>query len=77
MLGTCHQGSVILGLGFTMPQEEAQLPIAQYPRYEGHVAVPISRRQGPLTLNSIIQPERWVICFWDWSEQKAGEYTPL
>jgi hypothetical protein len=75
-VGIAYQGSVILGLGFTMPQDEAKTLIAQFPHFGNHVLFPYLAGKD---LNSEFDhsTDRWVICFWDWSEQKAREYAPL
>jgi hypothetical protein len=66
------QGSIILGMGFTMPPEEAAALISRDPR-NGDVLFPYL---GGEDLNK--SPEhaapRWVINFFDWTEAKAESY---
>jgi hypothetical protein len=75
-LGLCFQGSIILGLGFTMSPEEAAEIIRAHSGYDGQVLFPyLTGRE----VNSQPTPtaERWVINFWDWSEAKAKTYPDL
>ncbi|QCD59661.1 Eco57I restriction-modification methylase domain-containing protein [Streptomyces hawaiiensis] len=71
--GLCFQGSIVLGLGFTMPESEAHAWIEQDQRY-GEILFPYLNGQD---VNG--HPEhgtvRWVINFHDWSESRAGEYA--
>ncbi|MFI0978903.1 Eco57I restriction-modification methylase domain-containing protein [Streptomyces sp. NPDC021093] len=70
--GVSFQGSIILGLGFTITPEAAQELIAKEERYK-EVLFPYLNGQD---LNS--RPDRtasrWVINFHDWSEERAKEY---
>ena len=70
--GIAFQGSIILGLGFTMTEEEALAILDKDDRYRD-VLFPYLNGKD---LNS--HPEqkssRWVINFWDWPEERAREY---
>lgn len=67
------QGSIVLGLGFTMSPEEAQALIEKDPRNE-EVLFPylngLNLNQHPAHTAS-----RWVINFFDWSEEQARSYS--
>ena len=69
---TAFQGSIVLGMGFTMPAEQAAALIAKDPR-NADVLFPYL---GGVDLNkspSHAAP-RWVINFFDWTEEKARTY---
>ncbi|MGI6656333.1 MAG: Eco57I restriction-modification methylase domain-containing protein [Desulfobulbus sp.] len=66
------QGSIVLGMGFVLSHDEAQRMLDAEPR-NAEVIFPYLNGED---LNS--DPEqrasRWVINFWDWSEDKASIY---
>lgn len=66
------QGSIVLGMGFVLSKEDALLMLDANPR-NAEVIFPYLNGED---LNS--DPEqrssRWVINFWDWSEEKAMTY---
>lgn len=67
------QGSIVLGLGFTLPEDEARAWMAEDPRYKD-VLFPYLNGK---TVNS--HPEhhtdRWVINFHDWGEVESAAYS--
>jgi hypothetical protein len=66
------QGSILLGMGFTISPEEAQLLIRQDSR-NGEVILPFLGGEDVNQFPEQIAP-RWVINFFDWSEEKARSY---
>nr|WP_307804715.1 type IIL restriction-modification enzyme MmeI [Streptomyces sp. VRA16 Mangrove soil] len=70
--GTAFQGSTVLGLGFTLPEETAREWIAEDERYR-EVLFPYL---NGLDVNSHPQhgTDRWVINFHDWTRAKAEEF---
>lgn len=66
------QGSNVLGLGFTMPPEEAQALIARDPR-NAEVLFPYLNGKD-LNTSPDQSPTRWVINFFDWPLEKAEQY---
>lgn len=74
--GIAYQGSVVLGMGFTMPTAEALDICAINPEYKGSVLLPyLSGRD--LNSSPTHSTDRWVICFWDWAIEEAKQYEPL
>ena len=74
--GIAYQGSVVLGMGFTMPAAEALEICAISPEYKGSVLLPyLSGRD--LNSSPTHSTDRWVICFWDWDIEEAKQYEPL
>lgn len=73
--GLSFQGSIVLGLGFTVEPDRARELIAQDPR-NADVLFPYLNGQD---LNSRLDSSasRWVINFHDWSEEKAKTYSGL
>jgi hypothetical protein len=71
--GIAFQGSIPLGRGFVLSAEEANQMLDDDPR-NGEV---IHRYMtGDDLLSSLDQaPQRYVINFWDWPENKASTYT--
>jgi hypothetical protein len=67
-----YQGSIALGMGFVLEDEEARRMLDADP-LNSDVIFPYINAQD---LNSDPEqlPSRWVINFWDWSEEKAREY---
>jgi hypothetical protein len=66
------QGSNVLGLGFTMPPEEAQALIAKDP-HNAEVLFPYLIGRD-LNSSPDQSPSRWVINFFDWPLEKAEQY---
>ncbi|SNT19626.1 Eco57I restriction-modification methylase domain-containing protein [Actinacidiphila glaucinigra] len=70
--GVSFQGSIVLGLGFTLPEADAKKWIAEDENY-AEVLFPYLNGQDvnnhPQHLSS-----RWVINFRDWSESRAREF---
>lgn len=66
------QGSIVLGMGFVLTQDEAQRMLDADPR-NAEVIFPYLDGDD---LKSIPdqRPSRWVINFWDWQEEKAETY---
>ncbi|QSB25244.1 type IIL restriction-modification enzyme MmeI [Flavobacterium sp. CLA17] len=70
--GKSFQGSIVLGKGFILTPEEAKVLIEKDFRNK-EVLFPYLN--GDDLNNSITQePTRWVINFFDWSEEKARSY---
>lgn len=67
------QGSNILGLGFTLSEEEVCAMIKRDPKNR-EVLFPYLNGKD-LNSHPEQEPSRWVINFWDWSEDKAKEYA--
>ncbi|HFD87384.1 MAG TPA: hypothetical protein ENJ35_06895 [Gammaproteobacteria bacterium] len=74
--GLGFQGSVILGLGFTMGEEEAEYLLHEHPDYKDRVLFPYLSGKDINTDPSHLT-KRWVICFWDWPEKEAKKYKAL
>ncbi|MGW0981103.1 Eco57I restriction-modification methylase domain-containing protein [Streptomyces xiamenensis] len=70
--GVSFQGSIVLGLGFTLPEEEARAWIAEDERYAA-VLFPYLNGQDVNT-SPTHGSDRWVINFFDWPEERAREY---
>lgn len=66
------QGSNVLGLGFTLPEEQAREWIAEDERY-AEVLFPYLNGQDVNT-SPVHGTDRWVINFRDWPEEKAKRY---
>jgi hypothetical protein len=73
--GIAFQGSIVLGLGFTMSEEEALAIIAKDKRYQD-VLFPYLNGKD-LNSHPEQKPSRWVINFWDWPEERAREYPEV
>ncbi|MEU9240885.1 DNA methyltransferase [Streptomyces sp. NPDC048385] len=71
--GVSFQGSNILGLGFTLPETEARLWIAEDERY-AEVLFPYLNGQD-INNHPEHGTDRWVINFHDWPEERAREYA--
>lgn len=68
----CFTGSTVLGKGFVLEPDEAMNIISTYPK---HKEVIVPYLIGDDINSSYIQtPSRFVINFFDWSEEKAKEY---
>lgn len=70
--GMAFQGSIVLGMGFVIAAEQALSMIAHDPRNRD-VVFPYLNGED-LNTNVEQTPSRWVINFWDWSEEKARTY---
>lgn len=70
--GLAYQGSIVLGMGFVLTSDEARRMLDADPK-NVEVIFPYINGED-LTSHPRQQPSRWVINFWDWSEQKAREY---
>ena len=66
------QGSIVLGMGFTMSPEEAQALIEQNPR-NNDVLFPYLGGED-LNQSPTQTAPRWVINFFDWPEEQARAY---
>jgi hypothetical protein len=73
--GISFQGSIVLGLGFTMEPERAQELIARDPRNKDAL-FPYLNGQD-LNSRPDCSASRWVINFHDWPEEKAMTYPEL
>jgi len=67
------QGSIVLGKGFVLQPHEAQALIAKDPK-NSDVLFPYLNGDD-LNNRPDQSPSRWVINFFDWTEEKAKEYT--
>ena len=67
------QGSILLGMGFTMSPEEAQTLIGKDPR-NADVLMPYLGGED-LNRSPTLTAPRWVINFRDWPKTKAQEYA--
>jgi hypothetical protein len=70
--GKSFQGSIVLGLGFTMSPEEARALIQRDPKNE-EVLLPYLNGED-LNSSPDQSPSRWVINFHDWPLEKAAQY---
>ena len=70
--GKSFQGSIVLGMGFVMEPEEAQMLIAKDPR-NAEVLFPYLNGED-LNSRPDQSPSRWVINFFDRSEEEARSY---
>jgi hypothetical protein len=65
------QGSIVLGLGFTLSEDEATALIARDPK---NAEVLFSYLNGEdLNSHPAQKPSRWVINFWDWPLDRSAE----
>ncbi|RME81312.1 MAG: restriction endonuclease, partial [Planctomycetota bacterium] len=67
------QGSIVLGMGFILTEEEAQELIRKNPKNQ-EVLFPYLNGQD-LNQRPDQSPSRWVINFFDWPLEKAREYA--
>lgn len=74
--GLAYQGSILLSLGFAMSEQDAVQMLQTHPEYNGRVLFRYLSGKD-LNSSSTYHTDRWVVCFWDWSEEKAKEYTDL
>jgi len=70
--GKSFQGSIVLGKGFVLSPEEAERLIAKDPR-NNDVLFPYLNGED-LNNDPRQKASRWVINFFDWSEEKARTY---
>ena len=66
------QGSIVLGKGFVLTPEEAEVLITKDPRNK-EVLFPYLNGDD-LNNDAEQKPSRWVINFFDWTEEKARTY---
>jgi hypothetical protein len=66
------QGSIVLGKGFVLEPDNAQRMLDDDPR-NAEVLFPYLNGKD-LNSDPEQQPSRWVINFWDWSEERARDY---
>jgi hypothetical protein len=66
------QGSIVLGMGFVLTHDEAQKMLDADPR-NAEVIFPYLNGED-LNSDPKQRASRWVINFWDWSEDKAATY---
>ncbi|MCR5862329.1 hypothetical protein LRS05_09305 [Flavobacterium sp. J372] len=71
-MGKSFQGSIVLGKGFILLQEEALALINKDPRNK-QVLFPYLNGDD-LNNSPNQEPSRWVINFFDWAEEKARTY---
>ncbi|WP_447951132.1 type IIL restriction-modification enzyme MmeI [Chryseobacterium koreense] len=71
--GKSFQGSIVLGKGFILTPEEALALIDKDPRNK-EVLFPYLNGDD-LNNSPTQEPSRWVINFFDWSEEKARSYS--
>jgi hypothetical protein len=70
--GAAFQGSIVLGMGFVVTKEEA-LAMIDHDCRNREVLFPYLNGDD-LNSDAEQRPSRWVINFWDWSEEKARTY---
>jgi hypothetical protein len=70
--GVAYQGSIVLGMGFTMSPDDAQALIHRDPR-NAEVLFPYLNGQD-LNSRPDSSASRWVINFHDWPEARAAQY---
>ena len=70
--GKSFQGSIVLGKGFVLTPEEAEVLITKDPRNKD-VLFPYLNGED-LNNDPEQKPSRWVINFFDWTEEKARTY---
>ena len=70
--GIAFQGSIVLGMGFVLSEDEAQAMLNRDPRNKD-VLYPYLNGED-LNSHPHQKPSRWVINFWDWPEERAATY---
>lgn len=70
--GKSYIGSYVLGLGFTMLQEEAMSILANEPLCNKVLFPYINGKD--LNTHPTQKPSRWVINFWDWTVDESSEF---
>jgi len=71
-IGKSFQGSIVLGMGFVITEDEALGMIDRDPKNQ-EVLFPYLNGKD-LNSDPEQKPSRWAINFWDWPEEKAREY---
>ena len=71
--GKSFQGSIVLGKGFIVTSEEAKALIDKHPRNKD-VLFPYLNGDD-LNNDPQQKPSRWVVNFFDWTEEKARTYS--
>lgn len=71
--GIAFQGSIVLGMGFVVTEDEARAMIERDPR-NSEVLFPYLNGED-LNSHPEQKPSRWVINFWDWPEERARTYS--
>ncbi len=71
--GKSFQGSIVLGMGFVVTEDEAMAMIERDPKNR-EVVFPYLNGKD-LNTHPEQKPSRWVINFWDWPEEKSKEYV--
>lgn len=69
------QGSIVLGMGFTMSEKDARTLIEKDPK-NADVLFPYLNGED-LNSDPLQRPSRWVINFFDWSIARAKEYEDI
>ncbi|GAA4648158.1 hypothetical protein GCM10023116_04240 [Kistimonas scapharcae] len=69
-----YQGSIILGLGFTIDKDEAVEFIQHNPEVKKILLPYLIGKE--VNRSPTAEPERYVINFWDWSDHKAEKFSP-
>lgn len=71
--GIAFQGSIVLGMGFVLTPDEARQMLDADPK---NIDVIFPYLSGDdLNTNPNQDPSRWVINFWDWSEDRAQAFA--
>ncbi len=70
--GKSFQGSIVLGMGFLLSEDEALDMIERDPQNEEVLFPYLNGRD--LNSHPEQKPSRWIINFWDWPEDRAKEY---
>jgi hypothetical protein len=73
--GKAFQGDIVRGIGFVLEAQEAERLLAQNPR-NADCLFPYLNGED-LNSHPAQQPSRWVICFHDWSLERAKQYPDL
>lgn len=73
--GLAFQGAVILGLGFTLPEKEALSKISENGALSDVLFPYLIGKE--VNQDPCQKPSRWVINFWDWSEDKSKTFASL
>ncbi len=72
--GKVYQGSIILGLGFTMDQTTALRHMSDNPELKKILFPYLIGKE--VNRSPTATPERYVINFWDWSEEESSKFAP-
>lgn len=70
--GLAYQGSIVLGKGFVLSPDDARRMLDADPR-NAEVIFPYLNGED-LNSDPEQKPSRWVINFWDWSQERALEF---